>query len=192
MTQPPRNNRIEADEAFLTRLVAEHAALLYRVAYAVLRHAQDAEDAVQDALLKLHRAGTLPDLENERGFLSRIVWRTALDRLNARRLLLDDPALAFQLADTRPDPESTLADSDEQALLGCWIEELPEELRHTLRLAAVEGLNSREAGEVLGIPEATVRTRLHRARALLHERFAQLNTRRGRTEVAATTEGRNR
>jgi hypothetical protein len=49
-------------DAVLERIAEEHARFLYRVAYSLLRHAQDAEDAVQDALLKLYRGGSVQDV----------------------------------------------------------------------------------------------------------------------------------
>jgi RNA polymerase sigma-70 factor (ECF subfamily) len=173
-------------ETLLTRLVHDHARLLYRVAFAVLRNPADAEDAVQDAFLKLLRAHALPELRDERAFLARTVYRTALDRITARPpAATSDPTFTAQLPDLRPTPETNATDADLEHLLAGWIDELPPELRATLLLSAVDGLNSREAGEILSIPEATVRTRLHRARQILRERADQLNLRRGRPEVAA-------
>ena len=169
----------------LELLIDEHAALLFRVAYAVLRQPEDAEDAVQDALLKVHRSGALKDVENERAFLARSVFNAALDRKARRREVQIDDAAELQLEDPRPGPDKAAAESDQRALLGAWIEALPGDLRQTLLLSAVEGLNSREAAEVLGIPEGTVRTRLLRARHLLRAQWENMQ-RRGRPEVAAT------
>jgi RNA polymerase sigma-70 factor (ECF subfamily) len=95
----------------------------------------------------------------------------ALDRRGARRPAGED-AGELQLADSRPTPESRAAEDDERELLRELIAELPEDLRDTLRLSAIEELNSREIGEVMGVPEGTVRTRLMRARAELQERWA--------------------
>ncbi|MDE1163658.1 MAG: sigma-70 family RNA polymerase sigma factor [Acidobacteriaceae bacterium] len=182
----------EGFSSLLARLAVEHAAFLYRVAYAVVRRAEDAEDAVQDVFLKLQRTGHLPEMVNERAFLAKAVWRIALDRKTARKPATEDGEAVLQrVADTRATPEHLAAQGDERALLAAWIEDLPPELRETLLLSAVEGMNSREAAEVLGVPEATVRTRLHRARGILRDRWQQMQTRRGRAEVAAAPEGRS-
>jgi RNA polymerase sigma-70 factor (ECF subfamily) len=187
-----------ARETLLTRLVHDHARLLYRVAFAVLRNPADAEDAVQDALFKLFRARYLPDLRDERAFLARAVYRTALDRIGARApaTQTSDPVVTAQIADGRPNPETLAASADLAQLLALWIDDLPPELRETLLLSAIDGLNSREAGDILGIPEATVRTRLHRARGILRERAAQIQPAvqpsRGRPEVAAIAHGDHR
>lgn len=178
----PITEPAESRDQLLARLVHEHARLLYRVAFSVLRHPHDAEDAVQDALLKLHRTRELPALLNERAFLARTVFRTALDRKHHRRAT--DDVATLPLSDPRPSPETLATDADEHQLLTTLIDALPDDLREPLLLSAIEGLNSREAAAILGIPEGTVRTRLMRARNELRAHFEQA-TRRGRAEVAA-------
>jgi RNA polymerase sigma-70 factor (ECF subfamily) len=158
-------------ELALARLVAEHARLLYRVAYSVLRHAEDAEDAVQDALVKLVRGESWRAMENERAFLAKTVWRVALDRRNARAVGVDDAGVVQRIEDGRPSPERAVAEGDERGLMGELIDALPQELRQTILLSAIEELSSREIGEVMGVPEGTVRTRLMRARGLLKGMF---------------------
>lgn len=170
MRQPPRVQDHDRQATF-TRLATEHARFLYRVAWSVLRNAHDAEDCVQEALLKLYRGESWRQMANERAFLASVVWRLALDRRSARKPAGEDEA-TLQLVDSRPTPESTAAESDERVLLRELIVELPEDLRDTLRLSALEELNSREIGELMGVPEGTVRTRLMRARAELQARWA--------------------
>jgi RNA polymerase sigma-70 factor (ECF subfamily) len=170
-------------EIFFARVAEEHARFLYRVAYSLLRHAQDAEDAVQDALLKLYRGESWRGMQDERAFLARVVWRAALDRRAARPEISDDEAADLRVPDARPTPEFAAAAGDEQALLQQLIEALPEELKQPLLLSAMEEMTSREIGEVMGLPEGTVRTRLMRARSELRAKFEQLNA-AGR-EVAA-------
>jgi RNA polymerase sigma-70 factor (ECF subfamily) len=169
----------------LSRMAREHATVLYRVAHSVLRHPEDAEDAVQDVLLKLARARELPPMASERAYLARAVWRAALDRKSARREAQPDDGAELRVMDTRPGPADRAVDGDERALLALWIDELPGDLREALVLSALEGLNSREVSEVLGVPEGTVRTRTLRARNALRERWEQMQARGRRLEVAA-------
>ena len=170
MRQPPQAMDHDRQATF-TRLATEHARFLFRVAWSVLRHAEDAEDCVQEAFLKLYRGESWRQMTNERAFLSSVVWRLAIDRRSSR-LPAGEQEAELQLADLRPTPETVAANCDERELLRELIGELPEELRDTLRLSALEELNSREIGELMGIPEGTVRTRLMRARAELQERWA--------------------
>jgi RNA polymerase sigma-70 factor, ECF subfamily len=166
--QPPQVHNDDKQATF-SRLAAEHARFLYRIAWSVLRHAEDAEDCVQEAFLKLYRGESWRQMTNERAFLASVVWRLAIDRRSARRPAAEE---RVELADSRPSPESAAADDDERELLRELMAELPEELRDTLRLSALEELNSREIGELMGVPEGTVRTRLMRARTELQERWA--------------------
>ena len=170
MRQPPLVQDHDR-QAIFTRLATEHARFLYRVAWSILRHAEDAEDCVQEAMLKLYRGESWRQMTNERAYLASVVWRMALDRRSARQPVGEEDA-ELQLADSRPTPESAAEEDDERELLRELIGELPEALRDTLRLSALEELNSREIGELMGVPEGTVRTRLMRARSELQTRWA--------------------
>jgi RNA polymerase sigma-70 factor (ECF subfamily) len=165
------------EDAEFTALVERQARFVFRVAYAVLFNAADAEDAVQETFLKLFRNRGWQHADNERGFLARVAWRVAVDRRRARR---GDASASEEAADTaspEPGPERLLLAADHEARLHAMIDALPEELRVPLVLSANEELNSREIGEVLGIPEGTVRTRLQRARQMLRQKLAAQETR---------------
>jgi RNA polymerase sigma-70 factor, ECF subfamily len=149
------------------------------VVYAVLLHAHDAEDAVQETFLKLYRNRGWRHAENERAFLARVAWRVAVDHRRASR-----PAASASDSDTEaelpspvPGPEQALVAANQHALVHSMIDALPEDLRLPLVLSASDELNSREIAAILGIPEGTVRTRLQRARLVLRERIANLQTR---------------
>ena len=161
-----REQTVERDEAF-AGMVARQSRLMFRVAYGLLRNPHDAEDAVQEAFLKLYRGEAWRAMEDERAFLARTVWRVALDRVPAR---MEDVA-ELELASGAQSPESQTADGDERELLRLLMDALPEELRQALVLSAIEEMTSQEVGVVMGIPEGTVRTRVMRARMELKKRF---------------------
>ncbi|WP_263374587.1 RNA polymerase sigma factor [Granulicella aggregans] len=156
-------------EATFAGLVERHSRVMFRVAFSLLRNAQDAEDAVQEAFLKLYRGDAWRRMEDEKAFLARTVWRVALDRMpkKAERPIEADEEFASGAAS----PESTAVREAQSALLRRMIEALPEELRRVLVLSAIEELNSREIAEVIEVPEGTVRTRLMRAREELKRRY---------------------
>jgi RNA polymerase sigma-70 factor (ECF subfamily) len=167
-----RIDTAERDRQF-AELAERHARFMFRVAHGLLRSVQDAEDAVQEALLKLYRTGGWLHMEDEKAFLARTVWRTGLD-IVARRPKstepLDDDA-GREFAAGGESAEQSLVGHDERALLRSLIETLPEELRQPLVLSAIEEMTSREVAIAMGIPEGTVRTRVMRARAELKRRF---------------------
>lgn len=162
-----RDQTMERDEMFAA-LVDRHGRLMFRVAYSLLRNEQDAEDAVQEALLKLYRGEAWRAMEDERGFLARTVWRVGLDRLPRRDI---DDVAGLELASGGDSPEQSAMAGDERLRLRWLIDRLPESLRQVLVLSAVEEMTSREVGLAMGIPEGTVRTRLMRAKVELKRRF---------------------
>jgi RNA polymerase sigma-70 factor, ECF subfamily len=166
---------IEADPGF-TALVERQSRFVFRVVYAVLLNSSDAEDAVQETFLKLYRNHGWRQAENERAFLARVAWRTAVDlRRRLSRSTESDGSLALdQMPSLQPSPEQALTSANENAAVHALIDSLAEELRMPLVLSAMEELNSRQIGEILGIPEGTVRTRLQRARQILREKLTSL------------------
>src|SRR5580700_970550 len=87
---------MERGERF-EELVGRHARFMFQVAFGLLRNRQDAEDAVQEAFLKLYRGEAWLRMENEKGFLARTVWRVALDHLPKAAEQMSDVA-EMQLA----------------------------------------------------------------------------------------------
>ena len=156
-------------ESTFSRLVERHSRVMYRVAFSLLRNAQDAEDAVQEAFLKLYRGEAWRRMEDEKAFLARTVWRVALDRLPKRgeRALEADE----EFASGDESPEAGAVRGAQSALLRRMIEALPENLRQVLVLSAIEELSSREIAAMIEVPEGTVRTRLLRARDELKRRY---------------------
>jgi len=162
----------ERDRRFAA-MAERHARLMFRVAHGLLRSVQDAEDAVQEALLKLYRGDAWLRMEDEKAFLARTVWRVGLDVVARRPRLTEglEDAAGREFASAGKSAEQSMADKDERALLRRLIDALPEELRQPLVLSAIEEMTSREVAEAMGIPEGTVRTRVMRARAELKRRF---------------------
>jgi RNA polymerase sigma-70 factor, ECF subfamily len=154
---------------------------LYRVARAVLGDDGEAEDAVQEAYLRAftHLAEFRGDASLST-WLTRITVNEALDRLRRRAVSGGFPAfdegghdadeaevVSFPSAIT--DPERVLAQREILHLLERAIDDLPQAFRMVFVTRVVEEMSVEEAGAVLGLPEQTVRTRLHRARRLLRQ-----------------------
>ena len=151
--------------------LADCSALAFRVALGVLRNRADAEDVAQEAFLKAYRNfHRLRDRERFRAWLARITWRLALDRQRAagrrerRELASPGPVPA-------PTAEELTASREFERHLERAMDELPEKLRLVLILAVVEEHNLREVAGLLGLPEGTVKSRLHLARKQLVERL---------------------
>jgi RNA polymerase sigma-70 factor (ECF subfamily) len=169
--KPARLERALAEEETLAALVSEYAGTLYRVSFSVLRNAADAEDAVQEAFLRvLRHRDTLDEVRDRRVWLIRIVWNIVLDRKRRAKTRpeTDDVAdLARVLPAEGLSAEERAAAAQHHAhVLGC-VDQLPAKEREVLMLSAFEELTSVEIAAVLGITESSVRSRLFRARNLM-------------------------
>ena len=165
-------------------LVQDHARLVFKIAYSVLRNHADAEDAAQETFLRaLKYERDLPNVQDAKAWIARIAWRVAVQKAKRTPLLAMSEDETSALLESVPATEASMDDNliDEQMLrlLQQLITTLPEDLRDVIILSTVEEMNSSAIAEVLGIPEGSVRTRQMRARQVLKEKFAALLSRKG-------------
>lgn len=158
-------------QAALAALVDQYASTLYRVAYSVLRNTADAEDAVQEAFLRvLRHRDTLGEVRDHRVWLIRIVWNIVLDRKRRAKTRPETDDIA-DLARVLPahglSAEQRAAAAQHHARVLACVEQLPAKEREVMLLSAFEELSSVEIATVLGITESSVRSRLFRARNLM-------------------------
>lgn len=164
-------------QAFET-IMRAHNQRLFRVARAILKDEQEAEDAVQDAYVRAFTAiSGFEGRSKISTWLVRIVVNEALARLRRRRtgelhagIIEKNENVAAELHGllTLPDdPEKAAARADVRHLLETAIDALPEIFRTVFVLRAVEQMSVEETAASLGIAEATVKTRFHRARRQL-------------------------
>jgi RNA polymerase sigma-70 factor (ECF subfamily) len=172
------------DTAAFELLMRRHNRRLFRVARAILRSDADAEDALQEAYLAAWRAiGGFRGGSTLATWLTRIVINEAYARLRktarAPVVSLEEP---YEMSDDARDlpghvqpgsPEEGAMRAEMRRLLERHIDALPEQFRTAFVLREVEELSVEEAASVLEVPEATVRSRTFRARALLRAALAR-------------------
>jgi RNA polymerase sigma-70 factor (ECF subfamily) len=186
----PANSSRGSTQAEFERLMRQHNQRLFRVARSILREDADAEDALQDAYVQAYRK--LAEFRGEAElstWLTRIVINQALMRVRQRtrdRVVVpfspDDAAVKeLEVADEHAESPSDAALRGElRTVLERRIDELPEAFRVVFVMREIEEMTAKETADALVIPEATVRTRLFRARALLREAIDRdLDTARG-------------
>ena len=162
----------------LENLVQQHARLVYRISYAVLRHHHDAEDATQETFLRVLRySRKLAGVEDHKTWLARIAWRVAIDRNRQlgrkREMPLYDPEQPLpEVASSDAAADEALQGAQVSDVLELMIASLPEKLRQPLILSTIEEMSPREVAATLGINEAAVRSRVFRARQILREKLA--------------------
>jgi RNA polymerase sigma-70 factor (ECF subfamily) len=173
-------------EAFRV-LMKRHNQMLYRAARSILKNEAEAEDAVQEAYLQAYRAiGSFRGDSKVSTWLVRITVNEAITRLHKQtrraeviRLDGEDPQQDQHFSEdsmneSAPEhPERAAQRAEARRLLEAKIDELPDAFRTVFVLRAVEEMTVEEAAVVLGIPEATVRTRFFRAKGLLRESLSR-------------------
>jgi RNA polymerase sigma-70 factor (ECF subfamily) len=165
-----------ASEDALESAVREHARLVYRIAYSVLRNHHDAEDATQETFVRVLRyQRKLKGVRDRKTWLARIAWRVAVER---RRKVPEIPLEEVEAEAAVAQLRSKLVSVDENVLgremagmLASLIAALPAQLRDVVTLSAVQELGPAEIAEVLGTSESAVRSRMFRARQVLKEKL---------------------
>lgn len=148
--------------------------VLLRVARSLTRNDADAEDLVQDTLIRAYKAIDRFDGRHPRAWLLTILRNTHINRNRRRRPeLLRDPGGATRQLDEVVSDEVT--DASVEASFDAEIEkalrELDEPFRRVIELVDVDGLTYAEAAEVLNVPTGTVMSRLHRGRGRIRDRL---------------------
>lgn len=157
------------DHAAFGQLMHRYAGAVYNLAYRMLGSAEDAEDASQEIFLRAYTR--LASFDRQRRFstwLLSIGSNYCIDRLRRRRfawMTLDDAA--FALPSKERSPERIALDHEQQAIIQRALQQMPEHYRMVTVLRYWSDLSYEEIASVTGLPESTIKTRLHRARHML-------------------------
>jgi RNA polymerase sigma-70 factor (ECF subfamily) len=168
------------DEAAVRAIIQANNRRLYRLARGILRNDSEAEDVVQETYVRAFtHLGSFRSDSALSTWLSRIAINEALGRLRRQRLDVDIDNLApgsleaqvipFPLSAGVENPEKSMAQREIQHVVEHAIDELPEAFRIVFITRVIEGMNIEETAEILHLRPETVKTRLHRARAMLRE-----------------------
>ena len=152
----------------------DHGRFLYTVAYRLTGNHDDAQDLVQEVLLRVRRGLATFTPGSLEGWLSRITTNAFLDdvRKRRRRPLEVVPDLPESLVGVDDDPDAALAAQRLPDDVQDALRTLPPDFRAALVLCDVVGLDYAEIASALDIPPGTVRSRIHRGRALLRKELS--------------------
>lgn len=177
------------DEAAFEQLVGLYEDRLYRFGIRMCGEREDARDVLQDTLLTAYRS--LKNLQHP-GALRSWLYRVASNAcLMKRRRGKFEPDREISLEELVPDPDSGASEIPDVAALPdeelertrirstvqAAVRSLPKQYRVVLVLRDMEHLSTSEAAEALGVPESTVKIRLHRARLMVRARLEEDLTR---------------
>lgn len=168
----------DRNEAAIRAIMQRNNRRLFRIARSILRNDSEAEDVVQETYVR-----AFTHLDGFRGdssfatWLTRIAMNEALGRVRRRHPqvelsdlkpgVLEAQIIQFPQSSNLNDPEKSMAQREIQHVVERAIDNLPEAFRTVFVARVVEGMNLEETAELLGLKPETVKTRLHRARALL-------------------------
>lgn len=150
--------------------------VLYRVALAMTGQPADAEDLVQDTLVRAFRAIDGFDGAHPRAWLLTILRNTHINRGRRRRpVLFTDGEKAERslelVGPSAPAAEDVVVGELFEAVVADALAALPDKHRAVVMLVDIEGLSYQRAADALGVPRGTVMSRLHRARARIRGRL---------------------
>ena len=166
-SDPPPSDRVPTWE----EVAREYGRFLYTVAYRLTGNHEDAQDLVQDVLVRVNRGLATYRPGSMEGWLSRITTNAFLDRVRARKRR---PVESLPDDAERVLPPSAAADEAlDQANLPADVQaallELPPDYRAAVVLCDVVGFSYQDIAESLDLPVGTVRSRIHRGRGRLRE-----------------------
>ncbi|MHC4225597.1 MAG: RNA polymerase sigma factor [Planctomycetota bacterium] len=169
------------DLAAFETLVRRHEGRIFRMLFRMLGTREEAEDATQEAFLSLHRHGHRFRREARFStFLYRVAANAALNRRRSlgrararERQLALRQAAGSDLPSAPRDPEGAASGAEVQARVQQALQTLPPDLRAAVVLYDLEGQSYRDVAEVLGVPEGTVKSRIHRGRQALREQLRE-------------------
>jgi RNA polymerase sigma-70 factor (ECF subfamily) len=172
------------DRGAIEHVIRVNNQRLFRTAWSILKSRPDAEEAMQAAYLSAFaKIGSFGGRSSLSTWLTRIVINEALGRRRTEErrrqrfeqegvAVLDDYREALMRGSESEMPDVTFAREQVRKLLEQAVGELEEPFRTVFVLREIEGLSGEETAEVLGIPIATVKTRLFRGRKQLKEKLA--------------------
>jgi RNA polymerase sigma-70 factor, ECF subfamily len=172
------------DAAAFEELVKRYDRKLFRIAQHITHNREDAQDAVQDAFLKVFRKLT-QFRENSQfsTWLIRIAVNESLMKLRKQRhnkefsmdddLVSEDHGFPFELADWAPNPEERYRGFELRDILRSELQELQPALRVVFVLRDIEGLSTEETADVIQSTPVAVKARLWRARLKLRARLSK-------------------
>ncbi len=171
-----RGNRRRSADVVPTweEIARDEGDFIYTVAYRLTGNRDDAQDLVQEVLVRVQRGLRTYEPGSLRGWLSRITTNAFLDDARRRQRrpqvsLPDEPDLVLPSSPSAAAESEAAGLSDElQHALGT----LPDDYRIAVVLSDVAGLSYQEIAEQLDVPVGTVRSRIHRGRLGLREALA--------------------
>ncbi len=138
---------------------------LFRFAMSMLRDEAEAEDVVQEVVIKLWKQrDQLDHIQNMEAWTMRLTRNLSIDKIRSKHRRFEPIDTVIDLKESQPSPAKQLELSDAMEHLKKWIVQLPENQRLVFQLRDIEGMTYKEISETLDMPLSQVKINLFRAR----------------------------
>ena len=138
---------------------------LFRFAMSMLRDEAEAEDVVQEVVIKLWKQrDQLDHIQNMEAWTMRLTRNLSIDKIRSKHRRFEPIETVIDLKESQRSPAKQLELSDAMEHLKKWIVQLPENQRLVFQLRDIEGMTYKEIGETLDMPLSQVKINLFRAR----------------------------
>ena len=163
------------DSVAYERVVRDEKDRIFSYASRMLRHAAEAQDVAQEALVKLWQHRSKVEVDGARFWLRRTAHNLCIDRIRRRSSRPETEAEVQETItpDTRSGPGKLAESAELGRLIESALKKLPPRDRAVLLLREVQGLPYNEIAGILDVPLGTLKARLHRAREQLRAKLVR-------------------
>jgi len=173
------------DYTAFEELVRRYQPRIFSHCYRMLKNYQDAQDCLQETFLKAYeKLDTFREESSFSVWLYKVATNNCLMRIRKNQshpeeIHIEDilprhrhDDLSFEVPDWGADPEKIAINGELRALMDSSVLKLPEDYRAAFLLRDVEGFSTKDTAHILGLTDANVKSRLHRARLALRKQIA--------------------
>lgn len=148
---------------------------LYRFALSIVDNTFEAEDVVQEVLIKIwKKKDEFLQIENKEAWCMTVTRNLAIDKRRGRKAIHEDVTEHYDISDNTSTPEQLAEFNDTLARIKKVMETLPPDQKEIIHLRDIEGCSYNEIAEIIGIPVERVKVNLHRARKSLRSQILNL------------------
>lgn len=149
---------------------------LYRLAYRMVGDTMEAEDVVQEALIKIwKKKERLAEIENKEAWCMAVTRNLAIDKIRARKKKTVSIDTVYHVQDKNLDPYATLKSKDAMQRIRSIMDKLPDNLKVVLQLREIEGYSYKEISSIAGFTVDQVKVYIYRARQTMKEQLIGLD-----------------
>lgn len=169
---------LQGDQAAFRFLVEKYQGLVSHIVFRMINNSADREDACQDVFLKIYRSLSGFRFQSKLStWIAKIAYNTSLNYLEKRKLPLFEDRISGEVslqeyAHYTDSPAKILETDETRRCLEREIRRIPVQYRTILTLYHIEEMSYREIGEIMELPEGTVKNYLFRARKYLKEKLS--------------------